>query len=67
MFLQTNIMAHRRNEVVRTFASENLDWSGISFGISGLTDRMPEPLIRAGGTLKQAAAIVNAEVVPSQI
>ena len=25
---------------------------------------MPEPLIRAGGILKQAAAIVNAEVIP---
>jgi fumarate hydratase, class II len=25
-------------------------------------ERMPEPLIRAGGILKQAAAIVNAEV-----
>jgi fumarate hydratase class II len=36
-------------------------------GISGLTDRMPEPLIRAGGTLKQAAAIVNAEVVPIEM
>ena len=29
-----------------------------------LIDRMPEPLIRAGGILKQAAAIVNAEVSP---
>jgi fumarate hydratase, class II len=29
-----------------------------------LTDSMPEPLIRAGGILKQAAAIVNAEVPP---
>jgi fumarate hydratase, class II len=26
-------------------------------------ERMPEPLIRAGGILKQAAAVVNAEVI----
>jgi fumarate hydratase class II len=28
----------------------------------GRSPRMPEPLIRAGGILKQAAAVVNAEV-----
>ena len=29
---------------------------------TGLKSRMPEPLIRAGGILKQAAAVVNATV-----
>jgi hypothetical protein len=62
MFLQINTMEHKLNEVFKTLKSGNLDWSGTRRSKYLVDCSMPEPLIRAGGILKQAAAIVNAEV-----
>lgn len=63
MFRQTNTMEHKLNEACRTLESESLRWKGMLIERILLIRRMPEPLIRAGGILKQAAAIVNAEVL----
>ena len=67
MFLQISTMERRLNEVSKTSKLENRDWSGTAIHpmkVANSANRMPEPLIRAGGILKQAAAIVNAEVSP---